>query len=382
VVQCSFISHKRLSKDRVSNSWRRVLDGWYWPTFSNDKGVGIISRLSLKIFDFTLSQKQTFKVSREHYRSQHHVVVELSLNNTRGYGEAVAFSVYGATVEGLHNAIESVRDIIENHQYHTPDLFWNECISPIKTSSFAQCALDVASHDLYGKLRSQTTAELLGIDTSKPCFSLISIGMDDLDTIAKKSKKLSHWPILKLKLGDDLDLERVKIVRQNSAAIIHVDANAGWSVKKTLNMAPKLADLGVKSIEQPLPVEDWDEAQYLCEQCPLPIIADESCFDEASFNRCLEIYNGVNIKLMKAGGITPGFKQINRAKEKGVGVSIGCMPESSIGASAIAHLAPLVDYVDMDSIEFLEKDLATGIFLEKGSICYNHLPGLGFTCLF
>ncbi len=336
--------------------------------------------LSLKIFDFELHQKQAFKVSRESYHSQNYIIVELGNGSDKGYGEAVAFSVYGATVEGIHSAIESVRDKITAHQFSTPEKFWRDCIAPIDGCPFAKCALDTAAHDLYGKSQTKPLYELLGLDVSEPRYSNFSIGMDDCTIVKNIATQKADWPILKVKLGNDDDLKRIETIRQYSDAVIHVDANAGWNIKKTLEIAPKLADLGVKSIEQPLPVEDWEGAQHLNQHCPLPIIADESCFDEDSFKRCLNNFHGINIKLMKVGGITPALNMIRRAKAAGVDIMIGCMPETTIGASAIAHLSPLVDYVDMDSIEFLQTDLAVGIHLEKGKICHNHRPGLGFKC--
>jgi L-alanine-DL-glutamate epimerase-like enolase superfamily enzyme len=156
-----------------------------------------------------------------------------------------------------------------------------------------------------------------------------------------------------------------------------VDANCGWSVAQTLEYAPHLQGLGVEFIEQPMPREALPDMKRLYAESPLPLIADESCISEGDVPICHGHFHGINIKLTKCGGITPARRMIAKARELGMQVMVGCMTESSVGISAIAHLTPLLDYVDMDGAMLLEDDIAQGVSLDFGKICFADRAGTG-----
>ena len=166
-------------------------------------------------------------------------------------------------------------------------------------------------------------------------------------------------------------------LRKHTDAIFRVDANAGWTLEQALQKIPLLKELGVELVEQPLAKEDWEGMKILFERSALPLIADESCVAENDVEKCYQHFHGINIKLTKCSGITPARRMIIKAKELGMKVMVGCMNESSVGTAAIAQLAPLLDYVDMDGPLLLAKDIATGVKFENGKIVYTNSPGLG-----
>jgi L-Ala-D/L-Glu epimerase len=182
-------------------------------------------------------------------------------------------------------------------------------------------------------------------------------------------------------LGTEDDLEIVRSLREHTSARFRIDANTAWSVEQTLRLAPELKKLGVEFIEQPLPAGDWVGLKEVFKESVLPIMADESCQTESDVDRCHECFHGINIKLTKAGGMTPARRMISRARELGLNVMVGCMNESSIGISAIAQLLPLLDYVDMDGAVLLEKDVALGVSLDHGQAVFPSENGNGVSLL-
>ena len=195
--------------------------------------------------------------------------------------------------------------------------------------------------------------------------------------VAKLKEK--PWPIYKIKVGTKDDISIVKALKENTDAILRVDANAAWDVETAMTLIPQLKELGVELVEQPLHKDNWEGMKILYENSSLPLYADESCVAEKDVEKCYTHFHGINIKLTKCSGITPARRMIDKAKELGMKVMIGCMNESTIGSSAIAHLLPFIDEVDMDGPLLLEEDVATGIKYDFGQIIYSDQPGLGIT---
>jgi L-alanine-DL-glutamate epimerase-like enolase superfamily enzyme len=169
----------------------------------------------------------------------------------------------------------------------------------------------------------------------------------------------------------------VKALRENTDAVIRVDANAGWTLEEALKKIPLLKELGVELVEQPLAQDNWEGMKILFEQSSLPLFADESCALENDVEKCKGFFHGINIKLTKCSGITPARRMIKKARELEMQIMIGCMNETTIGTAAIAHLLPLLDHVDMDGPLLLAEDIATGITYNYGKISYSEHPGLG-----
>ena len=188
------------------------------------------------------------------------------------------------------------------------------------------------------------------------------------------------WPIYKIKLGTDDDVAIVKELRKHSDAIFRIDANCAWSAEETIQNAPLLKDLGVEFLEQPLKADDWEGMEKVVHQSVLPVIADESCIVEGDVEKCGLHFNGINIKLTKCGGLTPALRMIEKAKQMGLKVMVGCMTESTVGISAIAQLLPQLDYVDMDGPLLIKNDIAEGVkILQNGELKFPELAGSGIT---
>jgi L-alanine-DL-glutamate epimerase-like enolase superfamily enzyme len=234
---------------------------------------------------------------------------------------------------------------------------------------------------LCGKLRGLRTYELWGLSADSVPASNYTIGIDAIDVMVAKMNEFPGWPIYKIKLGTDRDLDIVRELRKHTSAVFRVDANCGWTADQTIALAPPLKELGVEFIEQPLPADGWEDMRRVYRESALPIIADESCIVESDVERCAGHFHGINIKLVKCGGLTPARRMISVAAQHGLKVMCGCMTESTVGISAIAQLLPLLDYVDMDGAELLAKDIASGVKLLHGMCQYADEKGNGVTLL-
>ena len=241
---------------------------------------------------------------------------------------------------------------------------------------FALCALDLAYNDLYARKKGKKLYELWNYKIDANILTNFTIGIDSIQNMLLKMKE-TPWPIYKIKLGTKEDLKIIRALRQHTDAIFRVDANGAWTVDETLHNAKELKKLGVEFLEQPLPAEDIDGITYVFQHTALPIIADENCQVESDVDACFQKFHGVNIKLTKCGGLTPARRMLERAKSLHMLTMVGCMTESSIGISAIAHLLPALDYADMDGALLLRKDIASGVTIEQGRIIYPEINGTG-----
>jgi L-alanine-DL-glutamate epimerase-like enolase superfamily enzyme len=236
----------------------------------------------------------------------------------------------------------------------------------------------MAAWDIYGKLQRKGLSDLWNADKSSSPLTDYTIGIDTMENMVKKLKE-KPWPIYKIKVGTADDISIVKALRQNTSAVLRVDANAGWDLETALQLLPELKQLGVELVEQPLAKDNWEGMKVLYERSSLPLFADESCVFEQDVEKCKGHFHGINIKLTKCSGITPALRMIKHAKNLDMQVMLGCMNESTVGSAAMAHLSPFVDHVDMDGPLLLEEDVATGISYDFGKISTTDMPGLGIT---
>ena len=334
-------------------------------------------KLQVKLHPVELALKETFRISRDAYQHRKGIVVELKAEGVSGYGEATEHQYYGVDANKMAQRLLNLTPKIENYNFQLPVSFWSFLEDDLIDMPFLHAAIDCAAYDLYGKLKGKPCREIWGIADKSVVRSSYTVSIDEVDNMVAKVKDTS-FDIYKIKLGTDQDLEIVKALRAATHRPFRVDINGGWSVSQTLESIPKLIDLGVEMIEQPLTANDWVGMQKLVKEAQLPIFADESCVRETDVKRCEPYFNGIVIKLMKCGGITPALNMIAQARKANLKVMAGCMVESSVGISAICQLAPLFDYLDVDGALFLQKDIASGASLnEKGDIIYSDLPGLG-----
>lgn len=325
---------------------------------------------------YNLKLKHTFRISRKSIDFQPSLIVELQDDGFSGYGEATSNPYYNITVEILQSDIEKIRDIVEASSGETPEEFWQKINPFLKGNPFALCALDNAYNDLYARKKGKKLYELWNYDIAHNPLTNYTIGIDSIENMVLKMKGFP-WPIYKIKLGTSEDIAIVTELRKHTDAVFRVDANCAWTVDETLKNAVVLKDLGVEFIEQPLKANDWEGHKEVFENAVLPVIADESCITESDVVKCHNHFHGVNIKLMKCGGITPGRRMTAEAKKLGLKTMVGCMTESTVGISAIAHLLPELDYVDMDGSLLLAEDIAAGVMIKNGKTYYPDRAGTG-----
>ena len=327
-------------------------------------------------YPFTISNGRT----KTH---QHSLMIRLSLGNWQGFGEAPAIVYYNVTVESMMELLEKNRKLIEKFALIDPERFWHFLHHLFPNDPFLVSALDMAGWDLFGQMKKMPIHDIWNTawneNTPIPICDY-TLGIDSIEKMVEKMK--AHpWPIYKIKVGTDYDIEMITALRAHTNAPLRVDANAGWTTEEALQKIPALANLGVELVEQPLAKDNWEGMAQLKSVSVLPLFADESCVFEKDVAVCANYFHGINIKLTKCSGLTPALRMIKEAKALGMKVMMGSMNESVIGSAAIAQFLPQLDYVDMDG-PLLMTEL-NGIGLDynlennKGKIRPLTKPGLG-----
>ncbi|MBS0000508.1 MAG: dipeptide epimerase [Cyclobacteriaceae bacterium] len=333
--------------------------------------------MELQVYEFELALRYPFSISRHTYDSIRTMIVELTYENISGFGEATVNPYYGITIDNLVEAFSTAAEFLEDFPFVSPRDLWQNLHLPLTGNFFALSAIDCAAHDLYGKLKGASFSHMHGINYSKYPFTSYTLGISDTETIKKKIRKVP-WPVYKLKLGAPNDLEIIREIRKHTGSLIRIDANGGWSLEHAVKMVEVLSEIGVEFVEQPLNKDQWQDMDILHKKFPLPMIADESCVREEDVEKCHGNFDGINVKLSKCGGLTPALRMVERARDLGMKVMIGCMTESTVGISAAAQLLPLVDYADLDGPLLLKEDVATGIKYKNGCLKLKSRNGLGF----
>lgn len=326
--------------------------------------------------DFNLLFRHPFTISKGSKTHQPTLIIELNYMGIKGYGEAPAINYYNLPIEKMQEDLERKKIFIQKFSFSDPERYWHYLHHLFPDNPFLVCALDMAGWDIYGKLKGKQLHQLWGLDPASSPETDFTIGIDSIEQMVKKMKE-QPWPIYKIKVGVADDVEMVAALRSHTDAIFRVDANAGWTLEQALHKIPALKELGVELVEQPLAKDDWEGMKTLFATSPIPVIADESCVSESDVDNCHLHFHGINIKLTKCSGITPARRMIKRARELDMKVMIGCMNESSVGTAAIAQLAPLADYIDMDGPLLLAEDTSRGVVFDFGKIMFTNTPGLG-----
>ncbi len=333
--------------------------------------------MKLSYLSSNLPFEYPFTIS--HGRTKTHqpaLVVALELGSYRGFGEAPAIAYYKVTVEEMIEKLESKRQLVEKFALTEPERYWHYLHHLFPNDPFLVCALDMACWDLFGKMKNKPLYELWNTAWENVPVTDYTIGIDTIEKMVAKMKA-KPWPVYKIKLGTQEDIEIVTALRNHTDAVLRVDANAAWTVTEAADKIPQLAALGVEFIEQPLARDDWEGMKILYDRSPLPLFADESCVSEKDVARCHHHFHGINIKLTKCSGITPALRMIKEARSLGLQVMMGSMNESSIGSAAIANFLPQLDHVDMDGPLLLSEDIAEGISFHQGHVSLSGKSGLG-----
>jgi L-alanine-DL-glutamate epimerase-like enolase superfamily enzyme len=333
-------------------------------------------KLSFKAIRLDLATP--FRIAHGSSTSRHNVLVRISHGSDEGLGEA-------APVRQHHETQASVLDYLGALAWppaglDDPFLLEDLLAALPPGSQAARAAIDIALHDLVGKKLGLPLYRLFGLNPARAPQTSFTIGLGSVDEVVAKAQAAAQdFSILKLKLDGNTDHSQAlaRAVRAATGARLVADANSAWSTGQALALVPALADLGFEWIEQPLAKDDLDGLRRLHDASPLPIFADESVRTAADVARLAPLVDGVNIKVMKAGGLRPAQRLIAVARAHGLQVMLGCMIESSVGITAAAHLAPLVDWADLDGLLLIKYDPFVGLRVERGRLILPDGPGLG-----
>ena len=332
--------------------------------------------MKLTYFVEDLPLKHTFTIAHQSRDIQDTLIVKLEGDGFIGFGESTTNPFYGMTVENMTQTLDKFKSVVEAGEWENPEQLWELGRSNFQTNPFSQCALDMAAWDWFSKKKGKKLYEFLNLDPATIPTTNFTIGIDTVPKMVEKMKEV-HWPIYKIKLGTSDDLAIVRELRKHTDAIFRIDANCAWTADQAIEYSGELKKLGVEFMEQPLGKDDLEGMKEVFKYSQLPVIADESCIVESDVKKCHGLFHGINVKLVKAGGITPGLRMIHEAKSLGMKTMVGCMTESSIGITAIAHIAPLLDYVDMDGAMLLSKDPAKGVTITPEKVTFPEGNGIG-----
>ena len=333
--------------------------------------------MQLSFRPFNLQLRHTFTVSGSSRNITPVVLTEIRYEGYTGYGEASLPPYLGESQESVISFLKRV----DLGQFRDPFLV-DEILGYVdavdKDNRAAKASVDIALHDLLGKLVDQPLYRLWGLNPEKTPLTSFTIGIDTPEVVVQKTREANRFRVLKVKLGGGNDREMINAVRSVTGVPVYVDVNQGWNDRqKALEMAHWLQEQGVEFIEQPLPKTAVDDMAWLTERSPLPIIADEAFQrlpDVAAFQG---IYSGINIKLMKSTGLREAHKMITVARALGMHVMIGCMVESSCAVSAASQLSPLADWADLDGNLLISNDVYEGVKVIDGKVTLNEWPGIG-----
>lgn len=312
-----------------------------------------------------------FKLSYGTYYEREAVLVTIREENHTGYGELSMVPYYGKDFRVILSDLRKSKDFLSDIQSEwTPEDLYLTMANSLRPDPIVLSAIDCALYDLYGKKTGQPVWALTGGRQKVEAVSSLTLTGDDW------AQKLDyHWPELKLKMGFEGDMELLEKVREHYSGPLRIDANSGWSVEELEKRVARLEELGVALIEQPVSSSDY--GQLAGKQYPIPLAADESLQELEDLERLAGIYQVVNIKLQKSGGITPSLKMIQKARQLGFRLMAGCMTESSVGIGAMAHLASHFDYLDLDGEYLIKNEIGEDKFVKKGKVLLSRKSGLG-----
>lgn len=346
------------------------------PSISHSPRPG---KLTFRYRPFTLQLKHVFTVSAMSRTTTPVMLTEIECDGLIGYGEASMPPYLGES----HLTATDFLSRVDLSPFTDPFdleniLAYVDGIAPGNPA--AKASIDIALHDLVGKLMGQPWYKIWGLDKSKAPTTTFTIGIDTADVVREKTKEAVGFKILKVKLGKDNDREMIETIRSITDVPLTADPNQGWKDKQyALDMAHWLKEQGVVYIEQPMPKERIDDLAWLTEQSPLPILGDEGIQRLPDLIRAKQqaTYGGVVLKLMKTTGMREAFTMVRLARAFGMKILIGCMTETSCAISAASHLSPLVDWADLDGHLLISNDQFDGMQVVDGTIVLSERPGIG-----
>jgi L-alanine-DL-glutamate epimerase-like enolase superfamily enzyme len=368
-----FLSECGLLAGGVGFSYLTVgKDGWINRDLNQTE-----SKLILRYKPYELHLKHVFTLASGSRSTTPVMLTEIEYDNFVGYGEASMPPYLGES----HQTASDFLSKVDLSQFASPFLMedillYVENLAPGNYA--AKASIDIALHDLTGKIMNQPWHKIWGLNPAKTPLTSFTIGIDKPDVVRAKVKEAFPYKILKVKLGQGNDKEMIETVRSETDKPICVDVNQGWTDRKSaLDMTIWLRDKGVVFVEQPMPKTSVEDMTWLTKNSPLPIMADESFQTIHDFTKIHGVYSGVNIKLMKCGGLRAAYSMIKMARALDMKVMIGCMTETSCAVSAASQLSPLADWADLDGNLLIDNDVYDGVTVQEGKITLSDRPGIG-----
>lgn len=339
---------------------------------------GAAPKMKMRFFPYELQLRHVFTVATYSRTTTPDVQVEIEYDGIIGYGEASMPPYLGQTVKGVLAFLQKVDLGQFSDPFQLEDILaYVDSLSPGDTA--AKAAVDIALHDLVGKLLQAPWYRIWGLDKEKAPSTTFTIGIDTADVVRQKTEECAElYNILKVKLGRDNDKEMIKAIRSVTDLPIAVDANQGWKDRQyALDMIHWLKEQGIVMVEQPMPKEQLDDIAWVTQQSPLPVFADESVQRLKDVPSLKGAFTGINIKLMKCTGMREAWKMLTLARALDMKVMVGCMTETSCACSAAAQLSPAVDFADLDGNLLISNDRFKGMEVVDGKITLSDLPGIG-----
>jgi L-alanine-DL-glutamate epimerase-like enolase superfamily enzyme len=347
------------------------------PSFNINRKGGT-KKLQMRFFPYELKLRHVFTVATYSRTSTPDVQVKITYEGITGYGEASMPQYLGQTVQSVTTFLQKVDLEQFNDPFQLEDILtYVDSLSPGDTA--AKAAVDIALHDLVGKLLGAPWYKIWGLDKAKAPSTTFTIGIDTADVVRQKTLECANkFNILKVKLGQKNDKEMIETIRSVTNLPITVDVNQGWTDRQyALDMIFWLKEKGIVMVEQPMPKERRDDIAWITQQSPLPIFADEAVHRLKDIKNVEGAYSGINIKLMKCTGLREAWKMLWYARSVGMKVMVGCMTETSCAVSAAAQLSPAVDFADLDGNLLIANDRFKGMEVVKGKISLPDRPGIG-----
>lgn len=337
------------------------------------------SKMKFTFRPYTLELKHVFTVAANSRKTTPVVLTEIEYEGVTGYGEASMPPYLGES----HETVLAFLAKVDMTKYPNPFELEN-ILADIDKIAPGNCAakacIDIALHDLVGKLMKQPWYNIWGYDKNKTPNTTFTIGIDTAEVVREKVKEAGEFKVLKVKLGRDNDKEMIETIRSVTNVPLTVDVNQGWKDKnKALEMIQWLSTKGIVFVEQPMPKENRDDHAWLTERSPLPIIGDEAVQRLSDVKKAHGAYSGINIKLMKCTGMREAQKMITLARSLDMKILLGCMTETSCAISAASHLSPMVDWADLDGALLISNDIFDGTKVINGKVTLNDKPGIGVT---
>jgi L-alanine-DL-glutamate epimerase-like enolase superfamily enzyme len=326
---------------------------------------------------YELQLKHAFNLATSSRTTTPVMLTQIEHNGVIGYGEASMPPYLGESHETVAKFLSKVDLSGFNDPYQMDEILsYVDCVDDGNRA--AKASIDIALHDLVGKMIGQPWYKIWGLNPDKTPYTTYTIGIDTREIVIQKTKEASEFKHIKVKLGRDNDKEMIETIRLVTDVPLCVDANQGWTDKhKALDMIHWLKEKGCMFVEQPMPKEMADEMAWLTANSPLPTIADEAFQRITDIPKLKDVYSGINIKLMKSTGMREAKKMIDVARTLDMKVMIGCMTETSCAVSAASQLSPLVDWADLDGALLISNDIFDGMKVIDGKVTLPETPGIG-----